>query len=90
MDGAQPPWCPFIDTTIDTGVGGDGTAVELVVVLDHWNDDEVANASVSMTIGDLLTIRAHRSNGSGRDVDTLRLRRPTSAAVVGIVEALVS
>lgn len=88
-DGAQPPWCPFTDTTIDAAAGADGTRVELCVVLDHWNEDAVANASVSMTIGDRLAIRAHRANGTGSTVDTVRLGRPTTAAVVAVVAALV-
>jgi hypothetical protein len=88
MDGAQPPWCPFADTTVDAGLGADGTSVELRLVLNHWNEDEVANASVTLTIGDRLSISAFAANGNGRDVDTLRLRRPTTAAVVAVVAAL--
>lgn len=89
MDGAQPPWCPFTDTTVDEGSAADGTPIDLEVVLNHWNDDEVANASVSLTIGDRLWVSAYRADGSGRDVDTLRLRRPTTGAVVAVVAGLV-
>ena len=88
MDGAQPPWCPFTDTTVDAGIGADGTPVEMQVVLNHWNEDEVANASVSLTIGDRVSISAFRADGSGRDVDTVRLRRPTTAGAVAAVVAL--
>jgi hypothetical protein len=89
MDGAQPPWCPYTDTTVDAGFAADGTAVDLQIVLNHWNEDEVANASVSLTIGDALSISAFASNGGGRAVDTLRLRHPTSEAVVAVVVGLV-
>lgn len=88
MDGALPPWCPFTDTTVDAGVGADGTSVDVEVVLNHWNDDEVANAAVSLMIGDRLAISAFRANGTSREVDTLRLRRPTTAAALAVVATL--
>lgn len=90
MDGTQPPWCPYTDTTVDAGVGADGTSAELSVVMNHWNDDDVANASVSLAVGDHLWISAYRADGAGRDVDTLRLRRPTTDAVVALVAAVAS
>lgn len=90
MDGAQPPWCPFTDTTFDSGLDADGEPIELQVVLNHWNEDEVADASVSLTIGDRMSVRAFTTSaGNGRDVDTLRLRRPTTAAAIAAVATLV-
>lgn len=88
MDGAQPPLCPFTDTTVDAGVDADGTPVDLEVVVNHWNEDEVANAALSLRIGDRLAISAYSAAGSGRDVDTLRLRRPTTAAALAVVATL--
>lgn len=88
MDGAQPPWCPFTDTTLHSGIGTDGTPIDVTVVLNHWNEDEVANASVSLTIGDRLSLSAFTANGAGRNIDTLRLRRPATAGVVAVVETL--
>lgn len=88
MDGAQPPWCPFTDTTVDAGVGADGTPVDVEVVLNHWNENEVATAAVSLRIGAHMAISAYRAAGSGRDVDTLRLRRPTTAAALAVVATL--
>lgn len=89
MDGVEPPWCPFVDTTIDEGVGADGTPVAVHVVVNHWNEQEVASASVSLTIGDRLMISAYRRDGTCGDLDALRLGRPTSAAVVAVVVGLV-
>ncbi|MEZ5250463.1 MAG: hypothetical protein R2713_15005 [Ilumatobacteraceae bacterium] len=73
MDGAVPPWCPFTDSTFDEGVAADGTPVRVQVVLEHWNEDDVANATVSMSIGDLVSISVHGSDRGGRDVDNLAL-----------------
>lgn len=88
MDGAEPPWCPFTDTTVDAGIADDGSPISLEIVLNHWNEDEIANASVSLTIGDRVRLSAYGSVDGG-DVDTLRLRRPTTAAVVAAVSTLV-
>ncbi len=88
MDGAQPPWCPFTDTTVDEGRAADGSSVVVEVVLDHWNEDEVAHASVSARIGDRVMISAIGKLATGRPVDTLHLRRPTTAQVVALVATL--
>lgn len=85
MDGAVPPWCPFTDSTFDEGVAADGTPVRVQVVLEHWNEDDVANATVSMSIGDLVSISVHGSDRGGRDVDNLALWRPTTPTVVAVV-----
>lgn len=89
MDRTVPPWCPYTDGTVYESEGVDGTPVRIEVVLNHWNDDDVANASVSMRIGDLVAISAHCSGSGGRTVDTLSLWRPTTAAAIPFVLALV-
>ena len=89
MDGALPPWCPFTDSTFDEGVAADGTPVQVQVVLEHWNEDDVANATASLSIGDQVWISVHGSDRGGREVDNLALWRPTTPAVVAVVATLV-
>lgn len=89
MDRTYPPWCPYTDTTVHEAESAHGTPARIEVVLNHWNDDDVANASVSLRIGDLVAISAHGSGSGGRTLDTLSLWRPTSAAAVPVVLALV-
>lgn len=89
MDGAQPPHCPFTDSTFHEGATADGTKVVVQVVLEHWNDDDVSNATVSLSIGDDLSISASSPTGGGRSVRSVWLSRPTTAAVVRLVDQLI-
>lgn len=88
MDGAEPPFCPFTDTTVHEGASGHGSSIEVSVVLSHWSEDEVASAHLTMSIGDRLWIGAFGSDGGGRAMRTLRLHHPTSDAVAEIVARL--
>lgn len=88
MDGAEPPWCPYTDSTFHEGTADDGTPVAVQVVLEHWNDDDVANAIASLSIGDLVYVSAYGDGCGGRVVDTLCLHRPTTPAIVALVSPL--
>ncbi len=90
MDGAQPPYCPFTDSTFHEGATPDGPTVVVQVVLEHWNDDDVSNATVSLSIGDDVSISAGGPTGGGRTVRSVWLSRPTTAAVVRVVDQLVA
>jgi hypothetical protein len=90
MDGAQPPYCPFTDSTFHEGATADGTGVVVQVVLEHWNDDDVSNATVSLSIGDHVSISAGSPTGGGRTARSVWLHRPTTAAVVRVVDQLVA
>jgi hypothetical protein len=90
MDGAEPPYCPFTDTTVNTGRSADGTVATLRMVLEHWNDTDVSSATLSLSIGDLVSISAYGPTGGGRTITTVRLYRPTTPAVVDLVAELVT
>jgi hypothetical protein len=86
MDGAVPPHCPFTETTVLRGNCDDGTPVTLKVEFDQWNEDDVSNASVSLTIGERVSVVAFGATGGGDSVRTVRLYRPTTPAIVIIAD----
>ncbi len=49
MDGAQPPWCPFVDEYRATQTVGD-LVVELSTSAPHWNDQEPSDPFVLLTV----------------------------------------
>lgn len=49
MDGAEPPWCPYIDR-VTTVIERDGARVSLAIERAHWNDDELARADVRLAV----------------------------------------
>lgn len=94
MDGSKPPHCPFTDDTVSTGLVETPVGmVEVTVQLSqtHWNEGNVANASVSLLLrgpkyDEPFLLSAHAP--SGRDVSVLRLRRPTSSSAIVAVAAV--
>jgi hypothetical protein len=65
MDGAQPPWCPFTDR-LTAELASDGWRLQVECTRNHWNDEEVANANVSLTVqrGPLLLIVSGYGDGA--------------------------
>jgi hypothetical protein len=90
MDGAVAPYCPFTETTVLRGLGDDGTPVTLKVEFDQWNEDDVSNASVSLAIGEQVSVVAFGATGGGDSVRTVRLYRPTTPAMVRVVDRVIS
>lgn len=84
MDGAEPPWCPYVDR-VTTVVERDGARVSLVIERAHWNDDELARADVRLTVdapGVAASVSVARGPGDGsvgevRGVDALPERART-------------
>ena len=78
MDGAEPPWCPYIDR-VTTVIEREGASVRLVVERAHWNDDELARADVRLAVdapGVAASVSVARGPGDGsvadvRGVDSL-------------------
>jgi hypothetical protein len=89
MDGAVPPYCPFTETTVLRGRCDDGTSVVLQVEFDQWNEDDVSSASVSLAIGEEVSVTAFGSTGGGDALRAVRLYRPTTAVVVHLVDRVV-
>jgi hypothetical protein len=90
MDGAVAPYCPFTETTVQRGRCDDATLVTLKVEYDQWNEDDVSNASVSLAIGEQVSVVAFGATGGGDSLRTVRLYRPTTPAIVSIVDRAVS
>ncbi|MFN3257809.1 MAG: hypothetical protein ACE37B_19185 [Ilumatobacter sp.] len=87
MDGAQPPYCPFTDRFTTRGRDrADGLLVEMV--LEHWNDDDVNSASVTLAVGRDVYVSAFGENGAGRTISRVRLYRPLTPAAVEVVSRL--
>ena len=49
MDHVEPPWCPYIDRR-GVRVAREGLAIELTEEYAHWNDDELARASATLSL----------------------------------------
>ncbi len=48
-DGAEPPWCPYVDRRRAL-IARDGVELELAEEYAHWNDDELARASATLSL----------------------------------------
>jgi hypothetical protein len=90
MDGAQPPWCPFTETTELRGALDDATTIVLRTERAQWNEDDVSSVSISLTIGDQVSVVAFGATGGGNSIRTVRLYRPTTTALVSLVDQAVS
>jgi hypothetical protein len=86
MDGAVPPDCPFTETTVLRGECDDGTSVRLAVESDQWSAVDVNNVSVTLAIGERVSVAAFGSTGGGDAIRTVRLYRPTTPHVVLAVD----
>jgi hypothetical protein len=49
MDHVEPPWCPYVDRR-RVRVARDGVELELAEEYAHWNDDELARASATLSL----------------------------------------
>lgn len=47
MDHTEPPYCPYVDSSVRSAAGA-SARLELRYERSHWNDDEIAQASVSV------------------------------------------
>ncbi|MBX9471595.1 hypothetical protein [Microcella sp.] len=66
MDHVEPPWCPYIDRR-RLRVARDGVELELAEEYAHWNDDELARASATLSLrapAGAFSLSAH-TQGSG-------------------------
>lgn len=74
MDNAEPPWCPYVDRR-GLRVARNGVELELREELAHWNDDELARASVTLSVrgpASAFTVAAHTEGSSGRRLELQR------------------
>lgn len=47
MDHTEPPYCPYVDSTVRSAASG-SSRLELRFERSHWNDTEIAQATVSV------------------------------------------
>jgi hypothetical protein len=65
MDGTQPPWCPFVLTSLRSAAV-EGQSLELRYERAHWSEDDLARASVELLARGAhdFTLRADAAAGS--------------------------
>lgn len=74
MDGAQPPWCPWVDHADATLRHGDWT-FRVTSSVSHWNEAEVSGAHVALTVthGEATVLYARCFTDGSPAVDHLDL-----------------
>lgn len=75
MDNAQPPWCPYIDRR-RVRVVRDDLELELAEEYAHWNEDELARASVTLSMqappgGFSLSVHTQGSGDEHRELEVI-------------------
>lgn len=91
MDGAQPPHCPFTDRTRRRGsqeTGAGTLSVEISTEHNHWTEDHVANAlvSVRISLGDLVLSATF--SGQGNTCTSMLMSRPVvPGSIAAIIDA---
>lgn len=97
VDGSRPPHCPFDDRHLARGViedSGRRIDVEVERWQTHWSENNIANSTVSVTLGDLrgdvesMYLRA--SGSTGTQCLALKLSRPTTVSIIEAVSKIVA